>query len=74
MLEFIQANWIWLVAVVGAGVVWFIFRQDGCGMASHGSHGSESSQRTTASDEGHAGHGEEQAAGSTTRRSRRGCC
>ena len=67
MLEFLQANWIWLL--VGAGVLWFLFRQGG-----HGSHGSESTRRTTASDDGQAGHGEEQSARSTTRRSGRGCC
>jgi len=72
MLEFLQANWVWLA--IGAGVVWFLFRQGGCGMGSHASHDSEPSQRTTASDDGHAGHGEEQAARSTTRRSRRRCC
>jgi hypothetical protein len=72
MLEFLQAYWFWLL--LGAGAVWFMFRQGGCGMGSHGSHGSESSQRTTASDNGHAGHGEEQSVRSTTRRSRHGCC
>ena len=72
MLEFLQAYWLWLL--IGAGVLWFLFRQGGCGMAGHGSHGSESSRRTTASDDGQAGHGEEQSARSTTRRSRRGCC
>jgi hypothetical protein len=72
MIEFIQSNWLWLL--VGAGVIWFLFRQGGCGMGSHGSHGSESSRRTTASDDGHAGHGEAQSARSTTRRSHRGCC
>jgi len=30
MLEFLQANWIWLL--VGAGVLWFLFRQGGHGM------------------------------------------
>ncbi len=72
MIEFIQANWVWLL--VGAGVLWFLFRQGGCGMGSHESRGSESSRRTTASDDGHAGHGETQSARSTTRRSHRGCC
>ncbi|OGQ72093.1 MAG: hypothetical protein A3G94_03870 [Deltaproteobacteria bacterium RIFCSPLOWO2_12_FULL_60_16] len=72
MLEFLQANWIWLL--VGAGVLWFLFRQGGHGMGGHGSHGSESTRRTTASDDGQAGHGEEQSARSTTRRSGRGCC
>jgi hypothetical protein len=73
MVEFLQANWFWLL--LGVGVLWFLFRQGGCSMGGHGPHGSESSRRTTArSDNEHAGHGEEQSTHSTARRSRRGCC
>ena len=73
MVEFIEANWVWLL--VGAGVIWFLIRRGGCGMGGHGSHSSQSSRPTTAgSDDEDAGHGEEQSVPSTARRSRRGCC
>ena len=73
MLEFIQANWLWLL--LGAGVVWLLFRQGGCGMGSHASHGSESSQTKAASSgEEHGSHVEEQRGHHRTRRGGHGCC
>jgi hypothetical protein len=73
MLEFLQANWIWLA--IGAGVVWFLFRQGGCAMGSHTSHGSESSRTKAASSgEEHGSHVEEEPGHHRTRRAGRGCC
>lgn len=73
MLEFLQTNWFWLL--LGAGVVWFLFRQGGCGMGRHASHGSGSSRRTTPdSDHEHSGQGDERRTQSGVRRSGRGCC
>lgn len=73
MLEFLQTNWFWLL--LGAGVIWFLFRQGGCGMGSHGSHGSESSRSTTPnSDHEHAGPSEARPTRSGARRGRHGCC
>jgi len=73
MLEFLQAYWLWLL--IGAGVLWFLFRQGGCGMGGHGSHHSGSSQ-TAKPDSGHehSGQGDERRAQSGARRSGRGCC
>lgn len=42
MLEFIAANWFWLLIV--AGLVWFVFRKASDDRSSHSSHGSESRQ------------------------------
>ena len=73
MVEFLQANWVWLL--VGAGVIWFFFRQGGWSMGSHGSRESDSPQNTMMkSDDEHASHGKEQSVPSTARRSRHGCC
>lgn len=35
-MEWLQANWLWLL--LGLGVVWFLLRGGGCGMGGHGSH------------------------------------
>lgn len=71
-MEFLQANWLWLL--ISIGVVWFLFRRGGhgmgCGMGGH-SHGSEEKQ-----DPAHAGHqvgGQPKSTQETTRR-RGGCC
>jgi hypothetical protein len=73
MFEFLQANWFWLL--LGAGVIWLLFRQGGCGMGSHGSHGSESSQTKAASSgEEHGTHAEGQPGKHRRRRAGRGCC
>jgi hypothetical protein len=78
MYDWIGANWIWLVA--GIGALWFVLRRGnmGCGMDGH-SHGSEPSRE--GQDDSHAGHAGEtgathdQAAGaSAAPRRRHGCC
>jgi len=73
MIEFLQANWLWLL--VGAGVLWFLFRQGGCAMGSHESRSSESSQVKEASrDEEHSSHVKEQPGHHQARRRGHGCC
>ncbi len=72
MLEFIQANWFWLL--LGAGVIWFLLRQAGCGVGSRASRGSESSQtKATSSSEEHGSHVEQQSGRHRTRRAGHGC-
>jgi hypothetical protein len=53
MIEFLTANWLWIL--LGIGVLWFLFRGHdmGCGMGGH-SHGSEPSR--TGQDDSHVGH------------------
>ena len=82
-MEYLQANWIWLL--LGLGVVWFLFRRGGmgCGMGGHESHGShdssesKNSQEPTHSQTSHNGHGrsepEKREATTTTPRRRHGC-
>ena len=43
-MEFLQANWLWIL--LGVGAVWFLSRRGGmgCGMGGHGSHGSHGSR------------------------------
>lgn len=82
-MEWLQANWVWLL--LGLGVAWFMFRRGGCGMGGHGSH-SSGQQRDTVGDEraepgahngagSHDGHrrDEETAAPRGERRHRGGC-
>lgn len=72
MLEFIQANWFWLL--LGAGVIWLLFRRGGSDMSSHASHDSESS-RTKAASSGdeHGSHVEERPSHHRARRAGHGC-
>ncbi len=53
-MEFLQANWVWIL--LGLGAVWFLFRRGGmgCGMGGHGSHGSRPSERAGESGHSHA--------------------
>ena len=82
-MEFLQANWVWLL--LGLGAVWFLFRRGGmgCGMGEHESRGS---RVTPASKETHEsehapvfrndpkrGESEEREAGTATPRRHRGC-
>lgn len=71
MLEFLQANWFWLL--LGAGVIWILFRGGGCGMSSHSSHGS-SRTKTASGDEGHDHHVEEEPRDRPSRSAGHGCC
>ena len=73
MLEFLQANWLWLL--LGAGVIWILFRGGGCGMSGHSSRGADSSRtKTMSGDEGHGGHVDEEPQERRTRRAGHGCC
>lgn len=78
MIEFLTANWLWIL--LGIGVLWFLFRGHGmgCGMSGH-SHGSEPSRKDEA--DPHAGHvagagtaHEHGAPASAPPRRRGGCC
>jgi hypothetical protein len=42
-MEFLQANWLWLL--IGLGAVWLFFGRGGmgCGRRDHGSHGDRAS-------------------------------
>lgn len=59
-MEFLQANWFWIL--LGVGAVWFLFRRGGmgCGMGAHGSHDSRTSRdmrdNTPAARGSHDGH------------------
>lgn len=58
-MEFLQANWFWIL--LGAGAVWFLFRRGGmgCGMGGHSSHDSRTSRSmgdTPPARESHDGH------------------
>lgn len=81
-MEFLQANWIWLLLVLGA--VWFFMRRGGlgCGMGGHESHGSRDTsepnaarQQAGAPPNRHGGHGDPQKRETETARARRhhGC-
>jgi len=79
-MEFLQANWLWIL--LGLGAVWFLFRRGGmgCGMGGHGSHGSTTSkdaEKYGSARASHNGHGsdepEDREAKTATRRSHRGC-
>ncbi len=80
MIEFLTANWLWIL--LGIGALWFFTRGHGmgmgCGMGGH-SHGSEPSQGEQA--DPHAGHAvgagashEHGAPASAPPRRRGGCC
>jgi hypothetical protein len=43
-MEWLQANWLWVL--LGLGVVWLLLRGGGCGMGGHGSHRSEQRRDT----------------------------
>jgi len=55
-MEFLQANWFWIL--LGLGVVWLAFRRGGmgCGMGGHNSHGSGAATRTRKSAGVHGAH------------------
>lgn len=81
-MEFLRANWLWIL--LGLGAVWVLFFRRGgmeCGMSEHGSHGSRASSETRASTPArgsHDGHGAaespEREAETAAPGSRRGCC
>jgi hypothetical protein len=61
-MEFLQANWLWIL--LGALAVGFLFRRGGmgCGAGGHGSHDSRPSRATggaSTARESHDGHPEE---------------
>lgn len=60
-MEWLQANWLWLVLVVGGA--WLLFGRGGmgCGMGGHGGHGS------------HDGEAQDRDSETATPRRRRGC-
>ena len=79
-MEFLQANWFWIL--LGVGAVWFLFRRGGmgCGMGGHGSHDSRTAQdmRDTPPARGsHDGHRSEESAAreveTASARRHRGC-
>ena len=81
-MEFLQANWIWLL--LGLGAVWFLLKRGGmgCGMGGHESHGSRDAsesdttrQQPGTSGNGHEGHGDPQKRETETTQTRRhrGC-
>jgi hypothetical protein len=55
-MEFLQANWFWIL--LGVGAVWFLFRRGGmgCGMGGHGSHESRTSRETRDTPPAHGSH------------------
>lgn len=78
MIEFLTANWLWVL--LGVGVLWFLVRGQGmgCGMGGH-SHGSEPARKDEA--DPHAGHiagagasHDHGAGASAPPRRRGGCC
>ena len=79
-MEFLQANWFWIL--LGGGALWFLFRRGGmgCGMGEHGSHESRAPsdvQRATSAQNSHEGHRSEEApareAQTAPPRAHRGC-
>jgi hypothetical protein len=79
-MEFLRANWFWIL--LGVGAVWFLFRRGGmgCGMGGHGSHDSRTSRdmRDAPPAQGsHDGHGSEKSpareAETVPPRGHRGC-
>lgn len=82
-MEFLQANWLWLLVAVGVG--WFLFRRGGmgCGMGDHSAHGSRAvrpGEETSAHTGAHDGHGRaagpssDRPMGTGGSRRHRGCC
>lgn len=60
-MEFLQANWLWLL--LGLGALWFLFGRGGmgCGTRGHGSHGSgepKDDQERVQSHASHTGNGD----------------
>ena len=77
-MEFLQANWVWLL--LGLGVVWFLFRRGGmgCGMGGHESHETRSNRTERPSSRAaHNGHGDgepdREESEAAPPRGRRGC-
>lgn len=77
-MEWLVANWVWIL--IGLGAVWFFLRRGGmgCGMGGHGSHdarGSRPSERVSLPPDGHAGdeRSEEDKMATGARRRHRGC-
>ncbi len=77
MIEFLTANWLWIL--LGTGLLWFLARGRGMGCGMGHSHGSEPSRRGEA--DPHAGHTvgarathEHGGSGSAPPRRRGGCC
>jgi len=76
-MEFLQANWLWIL--LGLGVVWFLFRRGGmgCGMGEHGAHGSRPASDVRGKTGPHDGHGvaesPEREADAAAPRRRHGC-
>jgi hypothetical protein len=79
-MEFLQANWLWIV--LGIGAVWLLFGRGGmgCGMGghgSHGSHGSSDARQAPSTPGAHDGHGRDEAPARKTEtaspRAHRGC-
>ncbi len=82
-MEFLQANWLWIL--LGLGVVWVLFFRRGgmgCGMGEHGSHGSRTSIDARGATQAHGvhnGHGSGESpegadAEAAAPRRRGGCC
>ena len=78
MIEFLTANWLWIL--LGIGVLWFLVRGRGmgCGTGGH-SHGSERSPRKQADLQasaagGQAGATHDHGAGGNAPSRRRGGC
>ena len=77
-MEFLQANWLWIL--LGIGAVWFMFRRGGMGcgggQGSHGSHGSSETRQMSAQGS-HDGHGGDEAPArkleTASPRAHRGC-
>lgn len=82
-MEFLQANWLWLL--LGFVALWLLLRRGGmgCGMGGHGSHGSrytraskdvQESEHAHGSPNGHGSGGPEKRETETnTPRRHRGC-
>ncbi len=83
-MEFLQANWLWIL--LGLGAVWLLSRRGGmgCGMGGHGSHGSHGSRVSKDREEESAhshtsppgqgrGDSREREEGTAAPRRRRGC-
>lgn len=82
-MEFLQANWVWILVAIGVGWVFFRRGGTGCGMGDHSSHGSravrpgEATSAHAGAPDGH-GRGAEQASdrsgGTGGAHRHRGCC
>ena len=75
MIEFLTANWLWIL--LGIGVVWFMFGRGGmgCGMGGH-SHGSDTGEKSSRAGEttGSGATHDDGADESAAPRHRHGCC